>query len=89
MSGIEDICARDGCSFHVELDVIGGTLFSTVYCGDACADYEWFRRTLENAEPSPGVEEAFTLLRELENVLNARVEPFEVGPLLGSLYGRS
>ncbi|RRQ89704.1 hypothetical protein [Streptomyces griseofuscus] len=86
MSDAEDICARDGCNFHVEIDVISGTLFSTVYCGDACADYEWFRRTLESADLSPGIEEALRLLNELERVLNARSEPFEVGPLLGSLY---
>ncbi|MCQ9134135.1 hypothetical protein [Streptomyces hilarionis] len=84
----ENTCARDGCTFHVELVMIGETPMPTVYCGDSCADFEWFRRAIENAAPSRDVAAALQHLNALERLLNERVQPFEVGPLLESLYGR-
>ncbi|MDX3145866.1 hypothetical protein [Streptomyces scabiei] len=82
----ENICGRDGCSFHVELVMIGETPMPAVYCGDACADFEWLRTGLESAPPSPEVSEAFQTLNALERLLNGRTDPFAVGSLLGSLY---
>jgi len=89
MSGTEDICARDGCSFFAELVLIGETAFPAVYCGDACADYMWLRRALEGMAPSSDVAGALQILNALERLLNGRVDPLQVGPLLGALYGRS
>ncbi|MEU5765042.1 hypothetical protein ABZ782_03850 [Streptomyces asoensis] len=84
----QNICARDGCNFCVELLMVGDTPMPTVFCGDACADFEWLRRGLENAEPSRVVAAALQHLNALERLLNGRVDPFAVGPLLESLYGR-
>ncbi|MEV6537125.1 hypothetical protein AB0M86_47600 [Streptomyces sp. NPDC051639] len=87
MSGTENVCAREGCSFHAELVMIGETPLSAVYCGDACADFSWLRRALEASEPSTAVAECWQNLNALERILNARSEPFSVGPLIGeSLY---
>ncbi|MFE6156258.1 hypothetical protein [Streptomyces sp. NPDC057889] len=83
-----DMCAREGCSFLPEIVLIGDAPLPAVYCGDACADFEWLRRALEMAAPSPSVAEALQDLNALERLLNGRVEPMSVGPLLGSLYGR-
>lgn len=84
----ENVCARDGCNFHVELVMIGDTPFPAVYCGDACADFEWLRRSLDGLEPSPELAASMQSLNALERLLNGRVDPFAVGPLLESLYGR-
>ncbi|MDT0470010.1 hypothetical protein [Streptomyces gibsoniae] len=88
MSNAENICARDGCGFHVELVMIGDTPLPAVYCGSACADYEWLRKSLASAEPSPEIAASFQHLSALERLLNGRTDSLQVGPLLGSLYGR-
>ncbi|MFJ4787180.1 hypothetical protein [Streptomyces sp. NPDC088794] len=85
----EDICARDGCNFHVELVMIGDTPMPAVHCGDACADFDWLRRALEGMEPSPELAASIQSLNALERLLNGRTDPFAVGPLLDSLYDRS
>lgn len=87
MSSAEAICARDGCSFHAEIVLVGETPLSAVYCGDACADFSWLRRGLESSEPSTAVAECWQNLNVLERLLNDRSTPFEVGPLLGALNG--
>ncbi|MGW1270720.1 hypothetical protein [Streptomyces sp. NPDC002491] len=83
----ENICARDGCTFLVELVMIGDVPLPTVYCGDACADFEWLRRALEECDPSSGVAASLQHLNALKRLLDGRVDPFAVGPLLRSLYG--
>ncbi|NEB32747.1 hypothetical protein G3I62_27255 [Streptomyces sp. SID14446] len=89
MTSPKDTCARDGCSFHPELILIGETPLPAVYCGDACADVEWFRKALEDSAPTPSVAESWQTLNALERLLNTRSEPFAVGPLIAeSLYGR-
>ena len=87
MKDPENVCAREGCSFLPELVLIGDTPLPAVHCGAACADFEWIRRGLESAAPSPSVAEALQTLNALERLLNGRCEPFSVGPLLGALYG--
>ncbi|MFE2883176.1 hypothetical protein [Streptomyces sp. NPDC059272] len=83
----ENICARDGCNFHVELVMVGDMPFPAVYCGDSCADAEWLRRALESAEPSADVAASWQHLNALQRLLNGRTSPLQVGPLLESLYG--
>ncbi|MFH8803225.1 hypothetical protein ACH4F6_27090 [Streptomyces sp. NPDC017936] len=84
----ENLCKRRGCNFHAEILMIGDLALPTSYCGDSCADFEWLRRGLEAQEPTPEVASAFQTLNALERLLNGRSDPFAVGPLLGSLYGR-
>ncbi|MFF2993322.1 hypothetical protein ACFVTC_01910 [Streptomyces sp. NPDC057950] len=87
MTSTENVCARDGCSFLPEIVMIGETPLPAVYCGDACADFEWLRRALNESTPSLGVAAALQDLNALERILNARSEPFSVGPLISeSLY---
>lgn len=88
MKDPENVCAREGCEFLQEMVLIGDTPLPAVYCGAGCSDFEWLRRGLETAAPSPSVAEALQYLNALERLLNGRVEPMDVGPILGSLYGR-
>ncbi|MFI5995750.1 hypothetical protein ACIBAC_28355 [Streptomyces sp. NPDC051362] len=89
MTGTKDTCARDGCGFLPELVLLGETPLPAVYCGAACADVEWFRKALEDADPTPAVAESWQTLHAFERLLNTRSEPFSVGPLIAeSLYGR-
>uniref|UniRef100_A0AAU2VZU0 Transposase n=1 Tax=Streptomyces sp. NBC_00008 TaxID=2903610 RepID=A0AAU2VZU0_9ACTN len=78
----DTICARDGCTWFVELVLVADMALPTTYCGDACADYEWLRRGLDAMEPAPDVVSLYANLRGIAAALNARTDPTEIGALI-------
>ncbi|WP_327322262.1 hypothetical protein OG735_07030 [Streptomyces sp. NBC_01210] len=85
MRPTDDECEREGCSFFPELVLIGGAALPARYCGDACADFEWLRLTLADAEPSKEIADALQTLNGLRRLLDGRNEPSDIGPLLGRI----
>ncbi|WP_266550600.1 hypothetical protein [Streptomyces sp. NBC_01142] len=83
MRPTDDECEREGCPFFPELVLIAGVALPARYCGDACADFEWIRMTLAEAEASPEVADALQALGGLKRLLDGRNEPSDIGPLLG------
>ncbi|MFE2019978.1 hypothetical protein ACFW9O_18275 [Streptomyces sp. NPDC059499] len=81
------VCARDGCGFYVELVLVDDMPLPTTHCSDACADFEFLRRSLEAMEPAPDVIALYGNLRGVADVLDARTDPTDVGPLLGVIDG--
>ncbi|OKJ42684.1 hypothetical protein [Streptomyces sp. CB01580] len=77
------VCARDGCGFIVEPVLVADMPLPATHCGDACRDYEWLRQGLDALEPTPDVVELYGNLREVAEILNARTDPTEIGPLPG------
>ncbi|TXS47639.1 hypothetical protein [Streptomyces sp. OR43] len=76
------VCARDGCTFHVELVLVANMPLPTTHCGAACADFEWMRRGLEAMEQTPDVAGLRSDLRTVADVLDARTDPTEIGALI-------
>lgn len=78
----ENVCARDGCGWHVELVLVADMPLPTTFCGDACADFEWLRRGLEAMEQTPDVIRLYGNLRDVADVLSARTDPTQIGALI-------
>ncbi|MCX5498996.1 hypothetical protein OG887_06260 [Streptomyces sp. NBC_00053] len=76
------VCARDGCTFHVELVLVADMTLLTTHCGAACADFEWMRRGLEAMEETLQVAELRGNLRSVADALDARTDPTEIGALI-------
>ncbi|MEV7370361.1 hypothetical protein AB0O51_05685 [Streptomyces sp. NPDC090301] len=75
-------CARDGCNFLPMLVPVRDWLLPAVHCSHACGDFVWLERTLAAApvvDATPAAVEAMERLRQL---LDARQEPTDVGPLV-------
>ncbi|WP_326664454.1 hypothetical protein [Streptomyces sp. NBC_00385] len=79
----DDICARDGCGWSVALVLVADMPLPATYCSDACADYEWLRRGLNALERTAEVDALYGNLRDVAEILSARQDPTDVGPLLG------
>ncbi|MFB7235993.1 hypothetical protein ACFCXK_14565 [Streptomyces sp. NPDC056269] len=77
-------CARDGCTFLPELVMIANMALPAVYCGPGCADFVWLERTLAGAPVTEDTFLAWVGMRKLRDALDARQEPAEIGPLVGS-----
>ncbi len=78
----DDICARDGCRFHVELVLIADMALPAECCGDACRDFEWLRRGVEAMEQTPRTLAMAANLREVGRMLDSRSDPTDVDRLL-------
>ncbi|MER7818449.1 hypothetical protein [Streptomyces sp. NPDC096153] len=87
MTNTDDQCARDGCTFHVELVPIGEGVLPGMFCGPACADFVWVERALTDAEPTPELATALEGLEGLRRLLNGRRHPSDIGPLPGVFDG--
>ncbi|WP_394435760.1 hypothetical protein [Streptomyces sp. SGAir0957] len=85
----EDICAREGCSFHVELVLVRDMALPAVYCGSACSDFVYLKSKLAMAPPTPETAEAYRAFDDAAEILNARTHPEEIGSLLGAFYAGS
>ncbi|MEW2488783.1 hypothetical protein [Streptomyces sp. NPDC048411] len=83
----DNICARDGCGFHVALVMVADMAMPGRWCGEACADYEWLRRGLAAMEPTAETAALYGNLRGVADVLDARTDPTQVGPLVGGDAG--
>ncbi|WP_329159095.1 hypothetical protein OHB49_08180 [Streptomyces sp. NBC_01717] len=79
----DDICARDGCRFHVEHVLIDNRLYPTTMCGDACRDFAWALEALRAAPDSPEKAEALADMSMYARILSERTEPMDIGALFG------
>ncbi|MEU0159866.1 hypothetical protein ABZ154_13725 [Streptomyces sp. NPDC006261] len=78
----DNICARDGCRFHVELVLVANMPLPTTHCGDACRDHDWLKRGLEAMDQTPRTLAMVANLREVGRMLSARQDPTDVDWLL-------
>ncbi|NWF30557.1 hypothetical protein HW130_30610 [Streptomyces sp. PKU-EA00015] len=84
-TALDDRCPRDGCDFFPQLVMIDGSALPAVHCSDACADFVWLERAIDEAPPSRDKAAALEALGGLRRLLNSRQHPSDVGPLLGDV----
>lgn len=75
-------CARHGCGFLPMLVPVRDWILPANHCSDACADYTWLERTLSTAPVTDATPDALVAMEELRQLLDARQEPNDMGPLV-------
>ncbi|MFF9849954.1 hypothetical protein [Streptomyces litmocidini] len=61
---------------------VGDWILPAVHCSNACADFVWLERALAIAPATDAMPNALEAMEELRQLLDARQEPTDVGPLV-------